>query len=216
MPDLAVSVVGVEAVAFAVTPMVAFRLEVTNQVRDEPIHSVVLRCQLQIDATRRRYDPEEERRLQDLFGTPDRWSQTLRTMLWTHANVVVPAFTGSASIDLPVPCTFDFNVAATKYFHGLDDGDIPLSLLFSGSVFYQDPSERLQVAPISWNTEATYRLPVSVWRNLMDTYYPNTAWLHLRRDVFERLHRYKVSQGLPTWEQALERILPETEKALPS
>jgi hypothetical protein len=134
-------------------------------------------------------------------------------MLWAHANTVVPAFAGEITAELPVPCTFDFNVAATKYFYGLTSGDVPLTLLFSGSVFYQNPTGTLQVAPISWAKEATYRLPVQLWQNLMAAYYPNEAWLHLRRDVFDRLYRYKVSRGIPSWEQALDGILPVEEEA---
>jgi len=48
---------------------------------------------------------------------------------------------------------------------------------------------------------------------MMDHYYPNTAWLCLRRDVFERLHRYKVERAIPTWEQALESIIPPPERS---
>ena len=36
---------------------------------------------------------------------------------------------------LPVPLTYDFEVATAKYFHGLEDGEIPLLLLFSGTIF---------------------------------------------------------------------------------
>jgi hypothetical protein len=42
----------------------------------------------------------------------------------------------------------------------------------------------------------------------MDAYYPNLACLHLRRDVFDRLYRYKIERGIPTWEAALEGLLP--------
>jgi len=109
--------------------------------------------------------------------------------------------------DLPIPCTFDFNVAATKYFHAVSNGDIPLNLLFSGSVFYAGPEGTMQVAPVPWNKEARFRLPVRVWREMMDIHYPNSAWLYLRRDVFERLYEYKMQRGIPTWEQALEGLL---------
>lgn len=213
MPDLSFQVEGAKVVPFALAPQLSFGLRVTNALTTEAVHTVVLRCQLQIDVSRRRYAPEEERRLRDLFGEPDRWSQTLRTMLWAHANTVVPAFAGEITAELLVPCTFDFNVAATKYFYGLTSGDVPLTLLFSGSVFYQNATGTLQVAPISWAKEATYRLPVQLWQNLMAAYYPNEAWLHLRRDVFDRLYRYKVSRGIPSWEQALDGILPVEEEA---
>jgi len=213
VPDLSFQVESAKVVPFAAAPQLAFALRVNNAEHAETVHTVVLRCQLQIDVTRRRYAPGEEDRLRDLFGDPARWSQTLRTMLWTHASVVVPAFVGGATIDLLVPCTFDFNVAATKYFYGLSAGEIPLSFLFSGSVFYEDTAGALQVAPISWEKEATFRLSVKVWQDLMEAYYPNEAWLHLRRDVFDRLYRYKVSHGIPTWEQAIERMLPAVEEA---
>jgi hypothetical protein len=134
-------------------------------------------------------------------------------MLWTHASVVVPGFTGSVQAEIPVPCTFDFNIAATKYFHGVTSGDLPLCFQFSGTVFYMNEDGTLQVAPISWDKESKYRLPVKVWKDLMEMYYPNSAWLSLRRDTFEKLHQYKMREGIPTWEEALERALsavPET------
>ena len=65
----------------------------------------------------------------------------------------------------------------------------------------------MMVAPIPWDKEARFNLPVKVWREMMDIYYPNSAWLCLRRDVFERLYEYKVKHGIPTWEQALENML---------
>jgi len=140
---------------------------------DEKIHTIALRCQIQLEVTRRRYAPREQERLLDLFGQPDRWSQTLRSLLWTHANLVVPGFAGASTmVDLQVPCTFDFNVAATKYFEALTDGEIPLLMLFSGTVFYAPPDSPLQVAPISWEQEARYKLPVKLWREMMESYLP--------------------------------------------
>ncbi len=208
MPDLNFQIEGVEAVAYAASPLLSFKLRVTNaEAANEPIHTVALRCQIQIEATRRRYNAQEQERLLDLYGAPERWGQTLRTTLWTHASMVVTPFQGSTLVDLPVPCTFDFNVAATKYFAGLAEGEIPLLMLFSGTVFYEAADGALQVAQISWEKEAKYRLPVQVWQAMMDFYYPNSAWLSLRRDMFDRLNQYKMRRGIPTWEQALESLL---------
>jgi hypothetical protein len=207
MPDLRLSIEGAEVVQYAAAPLLAFKLRIANHPSEETIHTVALRAQIQIEATRRKYDANEQARLLDLFGEPDRWGQTLRSMLWTHASVVVPRFTGSALADIVVPCTFDFNVAATKYFHGLASGDLPLCFQFSGTVFYQGENETLQVAPISWDKEAKYRLPVKVWKGLMEVYYPNSAWLALQRDTFEKLYQFKMREGIPTWEEALERAL---------
>jgi hypothetical protein len=207
MPDLDFQVESVEAVPFAVAPLLNFKLRVDNSNPDEWIQTVALRCQIQIEPTRRQYNPEEQEKMLDLFGEPERWGQTLKTMLWTHASTVVSPFQNSTTVDLPVNCTFDFNVAGTKYFAGLEDGEIPLLLLFSGTVFYKAEDGAIQVAQISWSKEAQFRLPVSVWREMMEHYYPNSAWLILRRDAFERLQKYKMQRGIPTFEQALEKLL---------
>ena len=208
MPDLSFRVEGAAVVPFAAVPMIAFQLRIKNAHPGETIHTVALRCQIQIETTRRRYAPGEQERLVDLFGHPDRWSQTLRNLLWTHASVVVPAFTGTETfVDLQVPCTFDFNVAATKYFEGLSEGEIPLNFLFSGSVFYAPEDAPLQVAPVAWDQEARYKLTLKLWREMMDTFYPNCVWINLHRDVFERLYHYKLQRGLLAWEQALEQLL---------
>jgi hypothetical protein len=207
MPDLAITVEKAEAVPFAASPMLAFRLRVLNADAAERIHTVVLRCQVQIEVARRNYSAQDQERLRDLFGEPERWGQTLRNLLWTNTSVVIPQFAGFASAELQVPCTFDFSIATTKYFNGLTDGDIPVCLMFSGTVFYADSEGTLQVSPISWDKETKFRLPLKIWKDMMDSYYPNSAWLCLRRDVFEDLHRYKVERGIPTWEQAFESML---------
>lgn len=212
MPDLSFQVESAEPQRFAAAPTLLFKLRISNSVPDEAIQSVALRCQIQLEVTRRQYNAEDQSRLRDLFGEPHRWGQTLKNMLWTHASVVAPAFQGSTAVDLPVPCTFDFNVAATKYFHGLSGGDVPLTFLFSGTVFYADAHGTLQVAPIPWDKEARFRLPIKAWNEMMDIYYPNTAWLCVRRDVFERLYQYKISNAIPTWEETLEALLPMLEK----
>jgi len=212
VPELNFQIEKAEAQRFAAAPTLIFKLRITNINPAETIHTVALRSQIHLEVTRRQYSAEDQRNLRDLFGDADRWGQTLKTMLWTHASVVAPAFESSIVVDLPVPCTFDFNVAATKYFHGLTDGDVPLNFLFSGTVFYANEEGGLQVAPIPWDKEAKFRLPLKAWSEMMDIYYPNSAWLCLRRDVFERLYEYKVQHGIPTWEQALERMLPAPEE----
>jgi Family of unknown function (DUF6084) len=216
MSDLRLNIESAEVVRFAAAPLVAFKLRITNDLPEELIHTVALKAQIQLEVTRRQYSPEEQTRLKDLFGSPDRWGQTLRSMLWTHASAVVPRFTGTTLVDLQVPCTFDFNVAATKYFHGLTSGELPLCFQFSGTVFYQGESETLQVAPISWDKESKFRLPVKVWKDVMDEYYPNSAWLPLHRDTFERLYEFKVREGIPTWEEAVERALAATQDTVRS
>jgi hypothetical protein len=206
VPDLTFAVDSAEAVAFCVTPTIGVRLRVANRQADR-VHAVALDCQVRIDAQRRRYDDRERQRLAELFGEPRRWSQTLRSLLWAHARVSVPPFEGETTVLLHVPCTADFNVLAAKYFNALDRGTVPVGLLFSGSVFHAGPGGALTVARIPWSAEATFDLPVAVWHELLDLYYPNTTWLTLRMDSFERLQAYRASRGLLTWEQALDALL---------
>ncbi len=208
MPDLNFVVEGAESDRFAVSPVLKFRLRIDNANAGQSIQAIALRCQIRIEPTRRNYHREEQQRLGDIFGQPERWAQTVHSLLWTHTNIVVPSFGGSTEVELPAPCTFDFNVASTKYFHALENGVVPLLLLFSGTVFYSAGDAPLQVDQISWSKEAAFDLPVGVWKQMMDEYYPNTAWLCLNREVFDRLHQYKIDRGLPTWEQALESMLP--------
>jgi hypothetical protein len=207
VPDLDFRVESAESDRYAASPLLIFKLRIDNARAAEQVQTITLRCQIQIDGTRRRYRPQEQARLHDLFGEPDRWEETLRPMLWTHTSAIVKPFTVTALVDLPVPCTFDFNIAATKYFAGLDDGVVPLLLQFSGTVFYAAEGGPLQVAQIPWSKESRYHLPIAVWQEMMEQYYPNSAWLCLRRDVFERLYQYKVERGLPTWERVIEDLL---------
>ena len=216
MPDLNYAVEGAEARLFAAEPTLDFRLRVAENLEAgaEPnsIHAAVLRCQIRVEPVRRSYSPAEKSRLLDLFGTPDRWGQTLRSMLWSHVILNLPPFEGSTTVVLPVPCSSDFSLAASKYFNAIETGDLPLCFLFSGTIFYRGPEDRLQVTQISWEKEADFRLPASTWRSLMEHYYANTTWFHLRKDVYERLASYRGRKGLPTSEYAIERLLDAAEE----
>jgi hypothetical protein len=207
LPDLKFQVEHAEPVRFAASPLLGLTLRISNAEPEERIHTVALRVQVQIDAARRRYSPGEQERLRDLFGEPGIWSRTLRSLLWTHTSLLVPSFTGSTTAELQLPCSFDFDVAATKYFSGVEGGDIPLTLLFSGTVFYASADAPLQVVPISWDKETRFRVPVETWRSVIEEHYPNCAWLALERDVFDRINDYKTRNGIPRFADALTRLL---------
>lgn len=206
MSELSFAVSGAEADRYAAVPTLMFRLRI-DAGPDTTIHALALRCQIRIEPQRRRYTTLEEERLLAVFGETPRWGDTLRPFLWTHASAMVPGFTGSADIDLPVPCTYDFEVAGAKYMHSLDDGEIPLLLLFNGTAFRQMDSGALGVDPVPWHMEAGYRLPVAVWRSMMDLYFPNQGWLRLPRHTLDGLERFKAVEGLATMEQAVEALL---------
>jgi len=207
VPDLSFEILGASPVRDIITPALAFDLRVTNSVPEQPIEAVLLRCQILIEVARRRYTSTEQDQLHELFDAPDRWADTLRPITWVNTSLNIPAFSGRTACLITVPCTFDFNVATTKYFRGISDGDIPLSFLFSGSVLYRAVEGALQISPISWNKETRFRLPVQAWKSVMDTFYPNSACLSLRRDVFDELYRFKSSAGFTTLEQTIEHML---------
>jgi hypothetical protein len=211
MPDLEFGAIDAELLPYAAAPTLLFKLPIHNTVLGEEIHSIMLRAQIRLEVTRRHYNTETEARLLELFGPPERWGQTLHSMVWTHATAFVPRFTTSTVAEVPVVCSYDFEVAASKYLYALEDGEIPLIFLFSGTVFYADGGGAVQIAQIPWEKEAQYRLPVRVWKEMMEHYFPNSAWLRVRKDVFDRLYAYKAQRGHPTWEATLEDLLQSRE-----
>jgi hypothetical protein len=210
MPDLFFQIREIVAVPYAAVPTMAARLCIQNK-GCEQVHSISLNCQVLIEPLGRNYSAEEEMRLLDLFGERERWTRTMRPMLWSSSVIKVPAFTGEIELDVPLPCTLDFDVAATKYFYGLRQGIVKGSVLFSGTVFYADATGSLQVAQIPWDREAGFRLPFEIWQQAIDLHYPNSAWLRLSRETFDRLYRYRVSHGTPNWDRVLEDLLDHAE-----
>jgi Family of unknown function (DUF6084) len=211
MPDLDFRVEGAEVLEFAAVPSILFKLHIEN-LEEEAIRSVALNTQVRIAAAQRHYDAAEQERLLEVFGEPSRWGNTLRSLLWTHTVLQIPPFSGSTVADMPVTCTYDLEVVAAKYFYALEDGEVPLEFLFSGTVFYMGEGGGLQVARISWEKEAEFRLPVRVWKEMMEHYFPNSAWVRLHRDAFDQLYDYKVRMGFPTWEAAVEALLRASEQ----
>jgi len=216
---LGFEVLGARAEPYAAVPTLMLRLRITTAAAAElgsgpaagPVHAIALRCQIRIEPQRRGYDPVEEERLYELFGTAPGWGDALRPFLWTHVATTVGGFTGSTEIDLPVECSYDLEVAGAKYLHALgDDGEVPLLLLFSGTVFRRGvDGAGFATEPVAWDSMASYRLPVAVWRSMIDLYFPGTAWLRLPRPTIDALQRFKAQRALPTWEQAIEQLLKE-------
>lgn len=207
MSPVSFEVVGAKVEAYAAVPTLALRLRIVA-ADGQPVHALALRSQIMIEPKRRHYDPDEEDRLTDLFGETPRWGDTLRPFLWTNVSMTVTGFTGETEVDLPITCTYDFEIAAAKYMHALDDGEIPIVVMFSGTVFGKSAAG-LNAAPVSWSEEASYRLPVALWRDMMDLYFPNTGWLRLRRETIDALQRYKSARALLSWDETFERLLKE-------
>lgn len=206
-PELDFRVERVEALQHAVVPTLAFGVRV--DAGEAQIRSLALDVQVRIAAQRRSYDEGERERLFEVFGPPAGWHRSLRSLRWTTATLNVPPFAGATTVELAVPCTYDFDVVATKYLHALGGGNVPVELLFSGTVFFTGEGGRLQVVRLPWDREAGCALPVRVWREALESAFPGTAWLRVRSDVFDRLQAYKSKRALLTWDAALEELLGE-------
>jgi hypothetical protein len=206
VPELAFAVTGAQAERHSAAPQINLLLRIERS-GGGPVRSVLLDVQLQIAARRRSYSAREEAGLVELFGTPERWGTTLRTLLWARSTLVVAPFDDATDAVLPVACSYDLEAIAPHYLSALEDGDVPLEALFSGSVFYAGPGGMLQTARIGWDREASYRLPVRVWREAMDRHFPGAAWLRLGRPTFDRLRAHKAAHGLRTLEDAIDHLL---------
>jgi hypothetical protein len=210
MTSLAFEVTDARAEPHAAVPTIMFRLHIEEADRFR-IHALALRCQIRIEPQRRRYSLDEEERLYELFGETPQWGDSLRPFLWTHVSTTIGGFDGETEFDLPVECTYDFDVAGAKYLHALAGGDVPLIFLFSGTVFTRGESG-FSAEPLSWSSEASYKMPASVWRSMMDLYFPNSSWIRIRRDTLDDLQLYRSVRGLPTWDQAFEHLLKEANR----
>ena len=210
MVDLEFACVAAEADRYAASPTVNLRLRV-GESTGTPVYAVALRAQIRIEPQRRGYDAGEAAGLVDLFGERARWGQTLKPLQLAFVTQVVPGFTGQAEVVLPVPCSYDFDVAAHKYLYAVREGVVPLLLLFTGTVFTGGPGG-VSVLPVPWHKEATFGLPVAVWREAMDQHFPGSAWLRLRRETFDALYQYRAANALTTWDEAVERLLKEAQR----
>lgn len=209
MIDLDFAVERVSIAPRSATPILLFRLRVANRTPQVPVENVQLQAQIRIEATHRNYNSCERDRLVELFGLAADWDRTLRDVFWTNAGVSVPGFSDTCAVDLPVPCSYDFDIAATKYFFGVGQGEVPLLLLFSGTIFSRNADGELQIGQVAHHKEAGCRLPAGLWRSLMEQYYADRVWLRIGRDVFEQLNAYKRRSGLTGVEEALQRLLAD-------
>ncbi|MGH3380959.1 MAG: DUF6084 family protein [Actinoallomurus sp.] len=213
MADLAFECLGVRSDPYAAAPTLVFRLRVT-ETSGLTVNTIALRCQLRVEPHRRTYSEAETPLLADLFGSPDRWGDTLKPLQFATVAVMVPGFTGATEIDLPVPCSYDLEVAAGKYFASLNDGEIPLLLLFSGTVFVRTPTG-FTVDQVPWTSETPRRVPVAVWREAIDRFFPGSGWLRLRRDTLAELQRYKADKALPGWDDVVADLLERAKEVRP-
>ncbi|MGW3680228.1 DUF6084 family protein [Streptomyces prasinus] len=195
---------GVRADAYAAGPTLVFRLRVTASP-DTRVHALALRCQIRIEPARRGYGDTEAEALADLFGERSRWGSSLQPVQFAQVPVMVQGFTGETETDLVVPCTYDMDIASSRYFHALEEGEVPLLMLFSGTAF--TGAGGFQVEPVPWDREATFRMPVKTWREMVEQHFPGSGWIRLPRDAMDALLAHRSRQALPSWEATVEHLL---------
>jgi len=209
MTDLVFTVTDVAPEPYAAAPNLSARLLI-EETSGETVHAIALRCQVKIEPQKRRYSDAEAAGLLDLFGPRERWKSTLRSVLWMHTGTMVQGFTGSRAVDLPLACTYDFEVSACRYLHALDESgaSIPLEFLFSGTVFTKGESG-FTVERVPWDRQASYDMPVDAWHGLMRAHFPNSGWLRLGHDNLAALAQYKSNRGLLSMDDAVEQLLAD-------
>ncbi|KOV74534.1 hypothetical protein ADL00_01400 [Streptomyces sp. AS58] len=204
MTDFGFTCTGVRADPYAAGPTLVFRLRITATAGTR-VHALALRCQIRVEPARRGYGDDEAEALSDLFGERSRWGSTLNPVQFAQVQAMVPGFTGEVETDLVVPCTYDMDVASTRYFHALEDGEVPLLLLFSGTAFTGDRG--FHVEPVPWDRETTFRMPVKTWREMVDQHFPGAGWIRLPRDTMDALLAHRSRLALPSWQAAVEDLL---------
>jgi hypothetical protein len=207
-PELEFEVIGARPLRYAAAPMLMLDLQV-GEPSGREVYMIALTIQLMIEPARRGYDELTRERLAGLFGAPERWAVTTHSLVWAQLDVVVPAFTGSTTVAVPIACSYDLEVAAAKYLHSLPDGEAPLALHFNGMVYYPNERGGLQMVLVPWSCSVDYRMPVAVWRETIEHYYPNTGWVALRSQTLHTLERERVTRGLPTYDACVQRLLDE-------
>jgi len=211
--DLSFTCTGVATVPAAAGPTLAFQLRIAAR-DDVAVHAIALRCQLRIEPARRTYRDSEAEALADLFGDRSRWGSSLLPIQFAHASLMVPAFSGHVDIELHVPCSYDLDQAATRYFEGVEDGEIPIRLLFSGTAFAGPGG--FQVEPVPWDREAAAGVPAALWREMIEQHFPGCGWLRLPRATMDALLGFRSRRALPSWEATIETLLREAGDTAPA
>ncbi|MGW8952106.1 DUF6084 family protein [Streptomyces sp. NPDC055709] len=209
MTHLTFTCTGVRADPYAAGPTLVFRLRITAS-EGTRVHALALRCQLRIEPARRGYADDEADAVKDLFGERSRWGSTLHPLQFAQVSVMVPGFTGETETDLVVPCTYDMDVAATRYAHALSEGEVPLLMLFSGTAF--TGAGGFHVEPVPWDREAPFRMPVKIWQEMLEQHFPGCGWIRLPRDSMDALLAFRSRRALPSWESTIAALLDATDE----
>ena len=66
-----------------------------------------------------------------------------------------------------------------------------------------------------WDSEATSACRWPCGADVMDLYFPNSAWVRVDCGTLDALQRFKSTHALPTWDLAFEALLKRAGEDLP-
>lgn len=184
-------------------PTLSFKLRVKDGSGLE-VYTVALTAQIHLEASSRAHAHDVRQGLQDVFGEPERWNDTARSVIWAKRDVLVPSFTGSTSFELELPCSTDLELATTRYFEAVEDGEAPLAFHFSGSVFYRAEHDRMQLTMVPWHSTAQFRLPLATWRKAVGE---RGGLVRVSGEAFAELKQFQHERGLPSLGAAVSELV---------
>jgi len=171
------------------------------------LEGMTLFCQARLEPQRRSHSEAEAARLQDLFGARVRWPATMKSLPWVEASLFVPPFERRTEVTLMLPCSYDLEVSAARYFQALEgENAVPIKLLFRGTMFSRGP-HGLEMSPLPWSCEASWRMPLQLWRDAVEDVFPDAGWLRLPRSTIDALLAFKGSRALGTWDGVMKALL---------
>jgi Family of unknown function (DUF6084) len=206
IPEPEFTIMSAAHLAYSATPTMVFAASVSDASERE-IQSIALSVQVMIDPARRGYDADTRERLAELFGPPTSWAPSTQGLAWARVSTVVPEFTGSAAFALELPCTYDLEVAAAKYFYALEDGAAPLSFHFNGTIFYRTGGGQLQMTPVPWSASAQFAMPISAWKAMIAEHYPGGGWIRMSHETLAALNARRSARGLPSFDACVQELL---------
>jgi hypothetical protein len=206
MRSVTFRVVDARNVPFSATPQIALTIEVDADETGREVQSLLVHSSVRLEAGLRLYEPSERDNLTDLFGSGSVWARAPKSLLWANVTSVVPGFESRATFEVHLPCSPDLAATASKYLSALEAGEVPITVQFSGTVFFSG-SAGLEVSHIPRDREASFRFPAALFRRAADEHFPNAVVFGLRRDVFERLEGYRKAHGLLEPADAIEHLL---------
>jgi Family of unknown function (DUF6084) len=204
-------VIGVEPVQRALAPTLRFWVRVGDR-SGRPVYTIAASVLITVEPAKRSYDDASRERLVELFGAPERWATTTTSFRWAQVDVLVPSFRDETTFELAVACTFDHEIAAAKYFAGLQDGEAPLRFHFNGTIFYEGEGGAMQLLPIPWDCSVRYSMSMRAWREMIALHYSQRGWIPLDRETIDRLARLKAQRGVPTFDALMTALLDEAER----